>query len=116
MREVHSVIVAGREAPATDDMVGAMNYALLVKGGARNVRFGLEQRDAALIAGARGATTIVYRQGLVFIPGMERAPSEPLLAFISSLEPQEGDAVVVGSSNDGIEAETGAYAAALTLA
>ncbi|HIH87620.1 TPA: hypothetical protein HA344_00235 [Candidatus Bathyarchaeota archaeon] len=116
LRDVHSVIATGGEAPATGDMVGSMNFALLVKGGAHGVRFGLEQRDAALIAGARGATTIVFKQGSASIPGMEGGPSEPLLSFIQNFRPQKGDVVVVGSADNLIEAENGAYAAALTLA
>jgi len=116
LRDVHSVIAAGREAPATGDTVGPRNYALLVKGGAHGIRFGLEQRDAALIAGAMGATTIVFKQVSATIPGMDGGPSEPLLSFIQDFRPQEGDAVVIGSADNLREAETGAYAAALTLA
>lgn len=116
LRDVHSFIAAGGEAPATGDTVGPWNYALLVKGGTRKVRFGLEQRDAALIAGARGATTIVFNQGTTTIPGIENGPSKPLLSFIQSFRPEEGDVVLIGSADKLIEAEIGAYAAALTLA
>jgi hypothetical protein len=116
LKEAHSVIIAGVEAPSTKDTVGDYNYALLIRGAASRVRFGLEQRDAALLAGARGATTIVFRKGTMIIPGMERSPT-PSLA--SCLEDQfslaEGDAVVIGTGDTAIEAETGAYSAALSL-
>ena len=116
LKEAHSVIIAGVEAPSTKDTVGDYNYALLIRGAASRVRFGLEQRDAALLAGARGATTIVFRKGMMIIPGMERSPTPSL---VSCLEDQfslaEGDAVVIGTGDTAIEAETGAYSAALSL-
>ncbi len=116
LRDVHTVIPAKGTAPPTGDTVGAFNYALLVRGGAPRVRFGLEQRDAALIAGASGATTVVNEERGLIIPGIDRAPTQPLLRFIEeNLTPEEGDVVIVGTGGTVVEAETGAYAAALTL-
>jgi hypothetical protein len=116
LKEIHSIIAAGGEAPKSGDAVGAFNYAVLVRGGARAVRHGLEQRDAALLAGAEGATTIVYRSGGSTIPGMGRGPAQEFAVFIESLAPIEGDAIVIGTAANLIDAETGAYSAALTLA
>ncbi len=114
--EAHTVISRGAPAPATGDTIGNHNYALLVRGGAQKVGRGLEQRDAALLAGARGATTMVVRGGSAFIPGMDREPVRLLQSLIELLGAADGDAVVVGSGDTEIEAETGAYSAALTLA
>jgi hypothetical protein len=116
LREIRAIVSAGAEAPKTDDAVGSYNYALLVKGGASRVRYGLEQRDAALLAGAEGATTITYKGGRGTIPGMDRGPSPELAAFIEKLAPLEGDTIIVGTGVTAIDAETGAYSAALTLA
>ena len=80
------------------------------------VRFGLEQRDAALLAGAKGATTIVFRKGTMTIPGMDRPPTPSLVSCLKEqFSLAEGDAVVIGTGDTAIEAETGAYSAALTL-
>lgn len=114
--DVHSIIVRGAIAPATEDTVGGHNYALLVRGAAHKVRKGLEQRDAALLAGARGATTITINGGVVLIPGMDRKPAMPLLNLIEALGAGEGDVVVIGTGDTEIDAETGAYSAALMLA
>ena len=114
--DVHSIIVRGAIAPATEDTVGGHNYALLVRGAAHKVRKGLEQRDAALLAGARGATTITINGGAVLIPGMDRKPAKQLLNLIEALGAGEGDAVVIGTGDTEIDAETGAYSAALMLA
>lgn len=115
LKDIHVIIAGGVEAPKTDDAVGSCNHAVLVRGGASRVRYGLEQRDAALLAGAEGATTVVYRGGKATIPGMDRGPSPELAAFIEKLAPSEGDAVVIGTAKTPIDAETGAYSAALTL-
>jgi len=113
--DVHSIIIRGAIAPATEDTLGGHNYALLIRGAAHKVRKGLEQRDAALLAGAGGATTITIREGAALIPGMDRSPSKPLLSLIEVIGASNGDAVVIGTGDTMIDAETGAYSAALTL-
>jgi len=115
LKEIRTILASGGEAPKTGDAVSEHNYALLVRGGEGRVRYGLEQRDAALLAGAEGATTVVYKDGKMTIPGMDREPSPELAAFIEKLAPSEGDAIVVGTAATPIDAETGAYSAALTL-
>ncbi len=116
LNEAHSVISSGAEAPATDDTVGASNYAIIVKSGSAKIRRGLEQRDAALLAGAKGATTITRERGTLIIPGMDRAPSEALRSFVEKcFRVEDGDAVVIGTGDTAVEAEIGAYAAALSL-
>jgi hypothetical protein len=47
---------------------------------------------------------------------MDRKPAKPLLSLIETLGAGDGDAVVIGTGDTEIEAEIGAYAAALTLA
>lgn len=114
--EIHAVIILGTETPPTEDTVGAYNHALLVKGAVHRVRFGVEQRDAALLAGAKGATTMVFREGRAMIPGVDKGPVQSLIVFlVERLRPAEGDAVVIGTGDNALEAETGAYSAALTL-
>jgi hypothetical protein len=116
LKEAHAIIVAGSEVPSTEDTVGKYNYALLIKGAFSKVRFGLEQRDAALLAGAKGATTIIFSNGAMIIPGMDRPPTTHLASSLrDQLSLSEGDTIVVGTGDTAIEAEIGAYSAALTL-
>jgi predicted transcriptional regulator len=42
------------------------NYAVLVKNSAQKVKTAIEQRDAAVMAGARNATTIVCKKGRLY--------------------------------------------------
>ena len=99
--------------------VGSFNVAVLVKQGAGKVHSGLEQRDAALMAGARGATTLVHRGGELTVPPDHRVVAEDFpevcREILNSLAPEENDAVVVGSADMPEKAEYGALAAALSL-
>ncbi|MCJ7573115.1 hypothetical protein MUO93_02485 [Candidatus Bathyarchaeota archaeon] len=115
LTEIRSIIrMTG--APNTRDTVGAHNYAVLVRGASNKVRLGVEQRDAAILVGARGATTIVYKTGL-WIPGMDRKPDVELSEFIeTNLYPEEEDVVIIGTGDTVLDAEIGALSAAIDLA
>ena len=92
------------------------NYAVLVMNGASKINFGVEQRDAALLSGAKGATTIVIRSGELILPGVRRLLRDIQRKFlINSLEPGEGDAIIIGSDKTQLNAEIGAISSALTL-
>jgi DNA-binding transcriptional regulator LsrR (DeoR family) len=114
--EMRLRISGGLELPGNPDAVGRHNYAVLVHGASGSVRLGVEQRDAALMAGAKGATTAVYRGGVFIIPGMGRSLDVALTeALKEALAPREGSVAIIGSGDSPIEAEIGAKAAALGL-
>ncbi|TET58896.1 DUF4443 domain-containing protein [Candidatus Bathyarchaeota archaeon] len=95
------------------------NVAILVKDGSSNVRFGIEQRDAALLAGAKGATTLISKNGRLTIPpdcrDLIKDFPEIHRRLVDSLKPGENDAIVIGSADTLEKAEFGALAAAWTL-
>lgn len=99
--------------------LGSFNVAILVREGASKVRSGMEQRDAALMAGAKGATTLVCASGRLTVPPEQRDAAEETpeicRALIEQLKPGDTDAVVIGSADTFEKAEYGALAAALTL-
>ncbi len=109
-------LFSATEVPRTPITVGSRNYAVLVRGAGENVRNGIEQRDAAMMAGAMGATTLVYEDGRLQMPGMEMdvAPSV-LRHLLESLRPRGGDAIIIGSAKELLAAEIGAKSAALKL-
>ena len=95
--------------------------AVLVKASGRLVKRGIEQRDAAMRAGATGACTLIF-QGREFVMPMSEAEEWKLNAddtlfqeLKSSFAPKGDDVVVISSAPDKILAEHGAMAAALTL-
>jgi len=96
--------------------VGAYDYAVLVKGVTSQVKSGIEQRDSALMAGAKGATTLVYRGNQFHVPGVDVTPSVLLVReLICRLKPEEGDVVIIGTADSILKAELGAKSAALEL-
>jgi len=108
--------MASTEAPETGVTVGSRNYAVLVKGAAGCIRRGVEQRDAALIAGAKGATTLLYDGVRFHMPGMYGELDPHLTCFlIDRLKPEAGDIVIIGTADDLPAAEMGAKTAALEL-
>jgi hypothetical protein len=109
-------MLRSRGFPEHQITVGPMNHAVLIKGAASRVRRGIEQRDAALMAGALGATTLVLAGGLLMMPGM----GENVDPYVSELvfeilSPEEGDAIIIGSASTPIVAEIGALSASLKL-
>jgi hypothetical protein len=104
------------ELPETPLTVGSKNYAVLVKGASAKVSLGIEQRDAAMIVGAKGATTLVSDGKGLRMPSMEDALEAPLEELIlRELKPMAGDVIIIGSSDDCFLAELGAKSAALGL-
>ncbi|MCS7120870.1 MAG: DUF4443 domain-containing protein [Nitrososphaerota archaeon] len=94
------------------------NVAVLVRGGA-NVRKGLEQRDASIRAGAKGASTIVVKHGRLILPAVSDDVSrdfpKAFTHIIQSLNPEEGDVVIICSADSLRDAERGSIAAAWTI-
>ncbi|MEM0445792.1 MAG: DUF4443 domain-containing protein [Nitrososphaerota archaeon] len=89
---------------------------ITVKGAAGLVKMGLEQRDAAIRAGASAAITLVYQDGRLLMPNLSDVSGEyPDFAgkIIEEIRPAEGDVIIIAGANDLQDAENGAIAAAL---
>ncbi len=95
------------------------NVAVQVAEGGSRVRSGLEQRDAAIIAGASGAITMVFMKEKMVIPTISEDVARDFPAvfrqIMALLKLQGNDAVVIGSADNWSQAEYGALAAAWTL-
>lgn len=109
-------LMRSMKVPPTPSTVSEKNHAVLVRGAAALIRLGVEQRDAALLAGARGATTLIYDGERFHMPGVERGV-EPELSrlLLEGLRPEAGDVVIIGTAEEERAAEMGAKAAALEL-
>jgi hypothetical protein len=102
----------------TDATLGLETVAVLVRGNRRMVKIGVEQRDAAVRAGADGATTILIQGGELWVPpdfnlDKERPDFAAELRGIFSV--REGDVIIIGTGPDYHHAEDGALAAAFEL-
>ena len=115
LNELNGVIKAA-DFPPTPITVGVANFAVLVKGAASKVKRGIEQRDAAIMVGAQGATSLIMQDGRLRMPGMDETIGAEIERIIQErMELFEGDAIIIGSSDDLFLAEIGAKSAALIL-
>jgi len=105
--------LAWGEFPPTDLTVSEYNLFVLVRDASGRVRYGVEQRDQALIHGAVGATTLVRSNGLWILPGTGEEVAIDLSE--KGLKPGDGDVVVIGTGVDAFTAALGAFSAALHL-
>jgi predicted transcriptional regulator len=117
-REIKAWIKEMKEIDQTGSELGKYNVGVLVKGVADRVRLGIEQRDAAVKAGAKGAVTMVYRKGLLFIPPSEEVKGEwvePVRRIIDLFKPEDLDVIILCGADSKGDAENAVIAAALTL-
>ncbi len=98
---------------------GKYNFAVLIKDCGAKVKSGMEQRDAAIMAGAKSATTIVMRRGRLIVPSVSDnvAKDFPKAAkqITCFLNAKENDVVIIGSADSPLKAKEGTFAAAWTL-
>jgi len=99
--------------------LGKYSFAALVKDSLHKVRSGVEQRDAAVKSGAKGATTVILKDRRLTIPSVSNdvAVDFPKAArqILERLHPQESDVIVIASADNLKQAEYSALAAAWTL-
>jgi len=95
------------------------NFVVQIRGVGEKVRKGLEQRDAAVRAGAKGAVTMVYRNKKLALPGLtdDISYSFPKAygQIMSLMNLKENDVVIIACADTIENAEYGALAAAWTL-
>ena len=109
--------------PAENDIeecsltMGKFNHAILVKGLAKDVGSGIEQRDAAIKIGALGATTLVFRDDKLFTS--DKSHDMPIkdqkltFVLVEKLQPENGDVVIIASAENKKIADLAAKKAAL---
>jgi len=117
--DLRSKISEEIEVPPSPLTVGPFNIAVLVRGMARKIKQGLEQRDTAIKAGALGATTLIFSRNKLTMPSSEEDIFKGIPSIhnilVSKLDPKENDIIIVGSGKNKASAEIGAKMAALEL-
>jgi len=96
--------------------IGQNDCAVRVPGVAVNVKFGCEERDAAIKNGAAGATTLICSNGVLIFPGsyypVDKAVESALREhFVIN----DGDVIIIGTASDPRTAELGAVSAGIEL-
>jgi predicted transcriptional regulator len=118
---LRSSVPAELNVPKCSVALGKFNYAVLLKKYNFAIKSGIEQRDAAIKMGAKGATTLLFKDGRFVMPStkgtFDPLHTEPEIhkLLINRLQPiEDGDAIIIGS-DDGSKkrAELAAKSAAL---
>jgi predicted transcriptional regulator len=95
------------------------NHVFLVKNLGDKLHSGIEQRDAAIVAGAITALIIVYHSGRLCIQSITEDLAElyPRAAknILERIQPQENDVIVVAEAESALKAKRGAFAASWSL-
>ena len=104
----------------TELTVGKQQVAILVRTRTPKLIYGVEQRDAAIKAGAAGATTYVIKASKFQLPGGSKNcetdfPGPVWKTLRTKLQPLNGDVVIVCGSNKETTSNVGGLSAAMTL-
>jgi predicted transcriptional regulator len=95
------------------------NFAFLVKNSGQKVQSGIDQRDAAIIAGARKALVIVFRDGHLRIESVsnciEKEYPNAAKQILQELNPADNDVIIVAGADSALKAKRGAFAASWSL-
>ncbi len=107
------------EIPKSELTGSEFNFAFLVKDSGQKVGSGIDQRDAAIIAGARKALVIVVRGGHLSIESVsdciEQQYPKAANLLIEELKPQNNDVIIIAGADSLLKAKRGAFAASWSL-
>lgn len=105
--------------PKSSITVGRHNFGILIRNGGHKVSSGIEQRDAAVRAGAVGAVTLLFRGGRLYVPPVRefarKGWEEIAQGIMDIFHPKDFDAIVICGAESARKAEEGARAAAWAL-
>lgn len=91
---------------------GRYNHAVVLSNHERAIKTGVEQRDFAIMYGAAGCATMLYKNRRFIFPGEESDCFEKDRVtrrfLLESLAPEENDAIIVSSADDPFVAEISA--------
>ena len=95
------------------------NYAFLVKNKAHKIKSGIDQRDAAIMGGAKRALVIVSKNGSLKIESVSNSIEdefpEAASEILDKLTPEDNDVIIIAGADDPLKAKRGAFAASWVL-
>jgi predicted transcriptional regulator len=107
------------EIEKTDLTTAEHNYSFLVKNTGHKVKSGIEQRDAAIVAGAKRAVVIVSKGGHLIIESVSNDISKDFPKATSRIlkvtQPEDNDVIVIAGAYDLQKAKHAAFTASWAL-
>lgn len=98
--------------------VGEKDFCVCLSELADAISLGIEQRDEAIMVGAKGATTLVVKNNKISLPDgfdVERKMPEICKRLRKDFRLKNGDIVIIGTAKTEELAEDGAFAGAVYL-
>ncbi len=118
-RQFQEIFPKRVEIPKSELAGSEFNFAFLVKKSGQKVESGIDQRDAAIIAGARKALVIVFKKGHLCIESVseciEKQYPKAASQILKELMPQEDDVIIISGGDSYLKAKRGAFAASWSL-
>jgi hypothetical protein len=119
-RQINEKIPLLRIIDAGRLSVAKFDAAVLVKGASKSINRGIEQRDAAIRVGAKGASTVIWVNQKFIIPKGSNDCARDFPGDIwKDLEelfcPEDGDVIIICSAENAVTAIYGTMSSALTL-
>jgi predicted transcriptional regulator len=118
-RQFEEIFPKRMEIPRSELSESEFNFAFLVKNSGQKVKSGIDQRDAAIIAGARKALVIVSRNGHLHIESVsdsiEKDYPKAASLILKELVPQDNDVIIIAGADSALKAKRGAFAASWSL-
>jgi predicted transcriptional regulator len=113
------VIPKGSEIKKTALTTSEFNYAFLVRNKGQRVKSGIDQRDAAIMGGAKRALIIVVRNGSLIIDSVsnkvEKDFPEASKEILAKMDAKDNDVIIIAGADDPLKAKRGAFAASWVL-
>ncbi|MDD2777482.1 MAG: hypothetical protein PHY36_03480 [Methanocellales archaeon] len=97
--------------------LGRENSAVIVRDAAHKIKSGMTQRDAAISAGAIGASTLILDETGPRIPmiNADENMQARMKMLCEDMKMKKGDVLIIGTGDSEREAERAAWAAACTI-
>ena len=118
-RQFEEIFPKRAEIPRSELSELEFNFAFLVKNCGQKVESGIDQRDAAIIAGARKALVLVYKNSHLCIESVsntvEKQYPKASSLILTDLTPQENDVIIIAGADSQLKAKRGAFAASWSL-
>ena len=113
------VIPKGIEIKRTTLTTSKFNYAFIVRNKGHWVKTGIDQRDAAIMGGAKRALVIVVKKGRLIIESVSEKVEEDFpeasKEILEKLDAKDNDVIIIAGADDPLKAKRGAFAASWVL-
>ncbi len=111
---LHNFVLGPKIIDAKDLTIGGKDVAVLVKDTAKNVRLGINERDAAIKIGSLGATVLIVKNNELIFPDQTELKIRNDNLY-KSYDFREGDVLLIGTDNSYEKAENAVIAALFVL-